>query len=728
MIPINSGLSRRQDRNYLWGRVKGLWLALLLLLFSVSALSCTHAPEEGLEQPKANPLLKPFDSPFETVPYDSIEPEHFLPAIEYTIAEGEEKIKAIVENSDQPTFKNTIETLAKADRRLKQIDRIFYSLRYTTANEKLQEISYDISSLVNDYYNDMYFNEALFDRVSAVYENMDQMDLDQEQKILLERQYDSFVSRGAEVSEQQKERLREISNELSSLRIRYEDNVLADRNKWFLQVTDEKDLDGLSAGFLDYLAEEASSRDLEGWVLTLDSTTYVAVLRNADNRQLREEIYRANSRIGNNDNEYNNSEIIEEFVNLRLERANILGYESHIEYVLSDMMVEGLPEVKAFAEELKEAIYPGAIKDVAIMSDYAAEKGLEEPFERWDIGYYSNKYRQDHLDFFADEAEKYFEVKNVKAGIFNLAEELWGISFKLNEDIPVYHPDLYVYEVYDHDGSFLGLIYMDLYVRPEKSAGAWAMSIRKQHYLDGEKTSPHVVMVCDFPAPSETEPSLLSHYNLTTFLHEFGHVMHEIFSDVTYPQLAGTGVTHDFVEFPAFLMENWDTEEEFLKTFAHHYETGEAIPGNLLDSITARDELFGAYNLMWQVKYCLLDIALHGITEPLDKPIGEYEHEALEDSRMLGIDQENLFSTSFDHFFSLSYHGRYYSYLWAEMLSANAYEVFREEGIFDRATGELLRDNILSRGGAEPPMDLFERFQDAEPVLEPMLKSRGVDY
>ncbi len=674
----------------------------------------------------SNPLLQPFDTPYETPPFHLIRHEHYLPAFSTSIEEARREIDSIAHQEAAPDFSNTIEALSYAGNRLEKISGIFYNVNHAETDETMQQIARDVSPLITDYSNDILFNETLFERVNKIYENRESLELTPEQTMLLEKTWKSFARNGANLSGEKKEKMREISRELSRLSLKFNDNLLAETNGWFLHITDEKDLSGLPESAIDAAAEAAKGKNLEGWVITLHAPSFVPFMRYASSRNLREKVYMAYTRKGYQENEYNNTTTLTRIANLRLERARLLGYSCYADFKLEETMARSARTVNDFLNQLADASLPMARKELDEVQQFAASQGFHHEIKPWDWSYYAEKLRQARYDFDEELTRPYFQLENVTAGIFELTRRLWGFTYKQNTEIPVYHKDVVVYEVYDEDGSFLSLLYMDFFPREGKSGGAWMTSFRDQYRKNGQDVRPQVSLVCNFSKPTETRPSLLTFNEFSTLLHEFGHALHGMMSKVTYSDLSGTSVYRDFVELPSQMLENWAVEKEFLDLFARHYQTAEPMPQQMVKKIIETRNFHAAYATVRQISFGLNDMAWHSITEPVATNPEEFERKAMEPVRLFGWIDGTMMSTAFSHIFGGGYAAGYYGYKWAEVLDADAYKLFKENGIFDRKTAQSFRENILAKGGSEHPMELYIRFRGSEPTVDALLERDGL--
>lgn len=673
-----------------------------------------------------NPLLKPFQTIHQTAPFGEIKNEHFLPAFKVAIEEARAEVQAIIDNPDAPTFENTIVAMSQSGDRLSTIRKIFFNLNSAETNEEIQKIAQEVAPMLSEFGNDISLNPDLFARVKAVYEQKEGLVLTPEQETLLENSYLGFVRSGANLDEEQKARYREITGELSKLSLKFSENVLAETNAFELHITDEADLAGLPGFVKEGAAHAAKSKDKEGWVFTLQYPSYVPFMKYADNRELREKMFRAFSSKGNQNNEYDNKELIKKIVALKLEKAKLLGYKSHADYVLQRRMAETPERVTEFLADLHLASRPAAEKDFAEVVEFAKSQGFNDELQRWDWGYYSEKLKNARYGFNEEEVKPYFKLENVIDGVFGLAKTLYGLELKENKDIPVYHPDVKAYEVFDADGRFVSVLYMDFFPRDGKRAGAWMTDFRGQWIEDGKDNRPHVSIVTNFTKPTDNKPSLLTFDEVTTFLHEFGHGLHGMLSKCKYESTSGTNVFWDFVELPSQMHENWAYEKEWLDRFAVHYETGEKIPSELIEKIVAAKNFQAGYLSERQLSFGMLDMAYHNITSPLKGEIVAIENKAMEPTELFPPVEGSLMSTSFSHIFAGGYSAGYYSYKWAEVLDADAFSIFKKNGIFDKATADAFRQNILEKGGSENPMDLYVRFRGQEPTVDALLERSGL--
>lgn len=673
-----------------------------------------------------NPLLAPFNTPHETPPFDRITHAHYLPAFRDAIAQGLKEADAIAYSGEAPDFQNTIEALSYSGEIVSRVSEVFYNLNSAETDARMQEIAREVAPLVSDYHNDILFHKALFGRIQAVYEQRGELNLDAEQLMLLEKTYRAFSRNGALLDEAGQARLREISRELSALSLKFQDNVLAETNAFVLHLTDEKDLAGLPETVTEAAAQLAQSRKLDGWAFSLQAPSYVPFMQYADNRDLRRQLYMAYAMRANQGNESDNKEVLRRIANLRLERARLLGYPTHADFVLEERMAENPARVDGLLNQLLKAARPTAENELDAIRQLAADLDGNTQVMPWDWAWYAEKLRKQRFDLDEEALRPYFELEAVKKGIFDLTERLWGLHYVRNEEIPVYHPDVGAYEVYDGDGGFLAVLYLDFFPREGKSPGAWMTSFRSQYKQHGRDIRPQISVVCNFSKPAGNRPSLLNFQEFTTFLHEFGHALHGMLSDVTYPDLSGTNVYRDFVELPSMIMENWALEKEFLDLFAVHYQTGERIPEEMVGKIIEARNFNAGYAILRQIGFGLNDMAWHRIEVPVESDMDHFEREAMRPAALLPQVDGVLVSPAFAHIFAGGYDAGYYSYKWSEVLDADAFRVFRENGIFDRATAGAFRKHVLSRGGSEHPMLLYKHFRGQEPTVDALLERDGL--
>ena len=670
-----------------------------------------------------NPLLSPFD----TAPFSKIKNEHFKPAFLQSIEDARAEIDSITNNTEAPTFENTIEALEFSGQQLDRISSVFFNLNSAETNEEIQKIAQEISPLLSEFGNDITLNEGLFKRVKAVYDQKDKLDLTVEQNTLLDKKYKSFSRNGANLSEDKKKRLREIDAKLAKLKLTFGENVLAETNKFQLHLTDEADLDGLPEGEKEAAAQLAISKGKEdGWMITLDYPSYIPFMKYAKNRALRKKLSLAFGSKGFHNDELDNQENVLEIAKLRFERANLLGYKTHADFVLEERMAETPEKVHSFLNELLEKAKPAAEREFKQLEDFAKKLDNIDRLEKWDSSYYSEKLKQELFNLDDEKLKPYFKLENVINGVFKVAENLFDLQFEEVHDIEKYHDEVKTYKVYDADKNFISLFYADFHPRAGKRGGAWMTSFKSQWKRNGENVRPHISNVCNFTPSTKSKPSLLTFNEVTTLFHEFGHGLHGMLANTTYPSLSGTSVFWDFVELPSQVLENWCYEKEALELFAKHYETGETIPMELVEKIKESATFQEGMQTLRQLSFGLLDMSWHGIDPTSITNVKAHEDEAFKDTSLYPETPETCMSTAFSHIFQGGYSSGYYSYKWAEVLDADAFAYFKEKGIFNKEVATKFKDNVLSQGGTENPMVLYKRFRGAEPKVEALLERAGL--
>ena len=673
-----------------------------------------------------NPFLTESSAPFGAPEFDKIRNEHYLPAFEAGIAEAKAEIDAIVANQEEPTFENTIEAMEYSGETLNRVANIFYNLMEANTNDEMQQIAEQLSPMLTEYEMYVSLNAPLFERVKAVYEKRNELGLDKDQMKLLEDNYKGFVRGGANLSDEDKELYSKWSEELSLATLQFSKNVLAATNAYTLHITDTADLAGLPEFVRTMAAETAADKGLEGWAFTLDAPSYSPFLKYSSVRDLRKQIWTAyNTRATSG--EFDNTQIVKQIVDLRIKIANILGYETYADYALEERMAKSKDTVNGFIMELLEPSMEFARKDVADVLAYAKKNGFEgSQLESWDFSYWSEKYQQAEYSLSAEELKPYFQLESCIDAVFGLATRLYGISFTELDNVPVYHEDVKVYEVKDADGSHLALFYADFFPRASKRGGAWMTEFRGQSIKDGVERRPFISTVMNFTKPTADAPALITHDELTTFLHEFGHALHGMFAQGRYGSLTGTNVSRDFVELPSQIMENWAFEPEYLNSFAKHYQTGEPIPAELIEKIVAAKNYLAGYAQVRQLHYGYLDMAWHTLTELPAEGTIEFEQKVLSKYPVLPAVEGAAFSTSFSHIFSGGYSAGYYSYKWAEVLEADAFSLFKEKGIFNTEVSGSFRENILSKGGTEEASVLYRNFRGHDPEPQALMEKLGL--
>ena len=673
-----------------------------------------------------NPLLTESSAPFGAPEFDKIENEHYLPAFEAAIAEAKSEIDAIVANQEEPTFENTIEAMEYAGQTLDKVAGIFYNLMEAHTNDTMQEIAEQVSPLLTEYSMYVSLNNDLFQRVKAVYEKKDELGLEKDQLTLLEENYKDFVRGGANLSDEDKALYSKWSEELSLATLQFSKNVLAATNAYTLHVTDSADLAGLPEYVKTMAAETAAEKGLEGWAFTLQYPSFSPFMKYSQNRELRKQIWIANNSkaIGG---EFDNTEIVKQIVDLRIKIADILGYETYADYALENRMAKTTATVNDFIKNLLEPSMKYAKTDVADVFAYAKKNGFEgERLESWDFSYWSERYQEAEYSLNAEELKPYFQLESCIDAVFGLANRLYGINFKELDNMPKYHEDVKVYEVTEADGTHLALFYADFFPRASKRGGAWMTEFRGQSIRDGVEYRPFISIVCNFTKPTADAPSLITHNEFTTFLHEFGHALHGIFAQGRYGSLTGTNVSRDFVELPSQIMENWAFEPEYLNSFAKHYQTGEPIPAELIEKVVAAKNYLAGYAQVRQLHFGYLDMAWHTLKEVPAMGTLEFEQTTLAPYAVLPAVAGTGFSTAFSHIFSGGYSAGYYSYKWAEVLEADAFSLFKEKGIFNTEVSQSFRDNILSKGSTYEASVLYRNFRGHDPQPEALMEKLGL--
>ncbi len=702
-------------------------LISLAMAMTTTLLMGQMTPQEAAKIEAENPLVKEWNTPFQTPPFNSIKTEHYKPAMLYAIEQAKQEVNAIIVNRARPDFENTIVALERAGGLLNRISGVFFNINECMTSDQLQQIYMEIIPDLTAYGNDVSMNPLLFAKVKEVYDQRDDIALTTEQRMLLEKTYKSFIRSGALLEGAAKEEYRKVSEELSMLTNQYQMNVLAEQNAFFLNITNKKDLAGLPDYVIAAAREEAKARKQKGWTFTLQYPSFSPFMQYADNRDLREKMWRASAFEANNNNDKDNKEIARKIANLRLRMAQLLGYSSYAEYALEERMAQNPQTVNKFINDLFEASMPFAEKEMKEVQDYANAHGFVGQIQRWDFSYWSEKLKNDKYAMDPSMFKPYFKLENVKKGVFDLADRLYNIEFRENKQIEKYHPDVTVYEVYDKaDGKFLAVLYMDFFPRESKRSGAWMTAFREQ-YIDenGNDVRPLIQLVCNFTKPTSKEPSLLTFDEVNTFLHEFGHCLHGIFASGTYQSISGTSVYRDFVELPSQIMENFATEKEFLDMFAVHYKTGEKIPQELIDKLIASQRYLAGYMSVRQLSFGMIDMAWHTITSPYTGDVIAMEKNAIAKTELMPVVENSVMTTSFGHIFAGGYAAGYYGYKWAEVLDADAFAAFKEKGIFNREVSTSFRKNILSQGGKKHPMELYKAFRGHEPTNEALLRRCG---
>lgn len=674
-----------------------------------------------------NPLLADFDTPFEVPPFEKIQEHHFIPALEEGMKRQKDIIRVIIENPQKPTFENTLVALDNSSILLDRTQNIFDNLLSANTNKEMQDIAKAMAPILSKHQDDIRLNYALFQRIKTVYKQKDKLNLTPEQHMLLQKTYKDFVRGGANLNSGEQEKLRKINEKLSVLTLKFGDNVLAETNDYMLIIENEKELKGLPESAIKAAAETATQKGQDGkWVFTLHKPSLIPFLQYADDRNLREKIYMAYINRGNNDDEHDNKDIINDMVHLRLERAKLLGYDTHADYVLEKNMAEIPENVYEILNNLWDAALPVAKNERKEMQKIIDRQGGNFKLASWDWWYYAEKLRKEQYDFDENSVRPYFQLQNVLNGVFDVANRLYGLQFSERSDLPKYHDDVRIFEVKQGDKEHIGILYMDFFPRESKRGGAWMSSFRKQSQRGGVFIKPVTTIVCNFSKPTDNKPALLSHDEVLTLFHEFGHALHGLLSECTYNKLSGTSVSRDFVELPSQIMENWASEPEVLKLFARHYETGETIPDELLEKLENSKHFNQGFATVEYLAASFLDMDWHTIKNADSLSINEFENNSLNKIGLIPEIISRYRSTYFQHIFSSGYSAGYYSYVWAEVLDADAFEAFRENGLFDQQTASGFREHILKNGGTEEPMTMYKKFRGKEPSIEPLLRRKGL--
>lgn len=702
---------------------------MLLIVSGLAFYSCNTEPKEEATT-SSNPLTGEFDTPFGVPPFDKIKNEHYLPAFEEAFKMHNEEIDAIVNTTEAPTFENTIEALDRAGSLLSRVSGVFYNINNAHTSDELQEIAKELSPKMSEHYDNIGLNDKLFQRVKAVWDAKAEKNYPEEQMTLLEKTYKGFVRNGANLDDSQKDKLRELNKEISALTLKFGQNALAETNAFQLFVEKEEDLSGLPEGLKAAAAEAAKDAGKEGqWLFTLHNPSVMPFLQFADNRDLRKQMFEAYANRGNNGNDNDNKEIAVKLANLRREKANLLGYPTHSHYVLEESMAKNPDNVYGLLNQVWESAQIVTRKDAEELQALIKRGGNDFKLEPWDWRYYAEKLKAEKYAFNEEEIKPYFELNNVTQGVFYTLENLFGMTFRELSDMPVYHEEVKVYEVFDAAKNHIGILYMDFHPRASKRGGAWMTNFREQSMKDGKRVAPVVSIVCNFTKPTGDEPALLTLDEVETYFHEMGHAIHSLLSDVNYISLAGTNVPRDFVELPSQVLENWATDEEVLKQYARHYKTGEPIPSELLDVMNKSANVNQGFATTEYVAASFLDLDYHTITEDISTDANTFEARSVENMNLIEQIIPRYRSTYFNHIFAGGYSSGYYSYMWAEVLDADAFQAFKETGnVFDPATAKSFNDNILSKGGTGDPAEMYRRFRGKDPSPDALLKKRGLKY
>ncbi len=701
-------------------RTKIALCALALVGVTLNMTSCMDKKNE-------NPFFSEYTTPHQTAPFDKIRIEHYEPAVLEGIKQHQAEVDAIVNNPEAPTFENTVVALEYAGDMLNRVLSVFFNLNSAETSDEMQALAQKLSPILTEHSNNVSLNEALFARIKTVYETTDKSALTTEQQRLLQSTYDGFARSGANLNDEDKAKYRELTTELSQATLAFGQNTLKATNSFALNVTDSARLKGMPESLLEAAAQTAKEKGQEGWTFTLHAPSYSPLMMYCEDRDLRRQMYMAYNTQCVQDNENNNEELVKKIVNLRLAIAQLLGYESHADYVLENRMAENADNVNQLLDQLLEAYLPAAKEDVKAVQEIAARtEGKNFELMPWDWSFYSEKLRSEKYSLNDEMVRPYFKLENVIKGVFGLATRLYGITFEENKEIPVFHPDVKAYDVLDKDGSYLAVIYTDFFPRAGKRSGAWMTSYQEQFVKDGVDNRPHVSITMNFTKPTASKPALLTQDEVETFLHEFGHALHGIFAATTYPSMGGTNVYRDFVELPSQLMENFLPKKEFLSTFAYHYETGELIPDELIERIVRAQNYNAAYACIRQLSLGILDMAWYSRTTPFEGDVLAYEQKAWESTQLLPTVEGTNMTTHFGHIMSGGYSAGYYSYKWSEMLDADAFSLFEEKGLYSEEVATSFRKNILEKGGSEHPKELYRRFRGQDATIDALMKRDGI--
>jgi len=681
----------------------------------------------GCSQNSSNPLLQEFNTPFQTPPFRKIKVKHYMPAFKEAINQHNEEIETIAENKEEPSFKNTIVALDNSGILLSKVGGIFYNLLAANTSDELQKVAEEVSPLLSKHSDDVMLNKKLFKRIKSVYEKREKLNLSTEDRTLLKKTYKNFVRGGANLNEEEKTRLREINKKLSLLSLKFGNNILKENNRFELVIDKKEDLSGLPQTVIDAAAHAAKEKGYEGkWLFTLDKPSLIPFLQYSDKRNLREKMFKGYITKGDHNDELDNKKIVKEIVDLRLERANLLGYTTHADYVLEENMAKNPANVYKLLDKIWKPALAKAKKEEIMLQKMAGKDGNHFTLQPWDWWYYAEKLKKDKYDLDESKLKPYFQLENVRKEAFKVAHNLYGISFVERNDIPVYNDDVKVFEVKDKDGSHIGILYTDYFFRKSKRGGAWMDAYRKQYRINSKNVTPVICNVCNFAKPTKDTPSLLSYEDAQTLFHEFGHALHGLLSNCTYRTLSGTSVAQDFVELPSQFMENFAREPSIMKEYAKHYKTGKVIPDKLIKKIKKTGTFNQGFATTEYLAASYLDMDWHTITKPVTIGVNEFEKASMDRIGLIPQIVVRYRSTYFSHIFSGGYSAGYYSYVWAEVLDADAFEAFKEAGLFDQKTAKKFRDNVLSRGGTEDAMVLYKRFRGAEPKIDALLERRGL--
>ena len=709
-------------------------LIMLCVLVGASIQqSCKKKENTAMTSGNDNPLIAEWNTPFEVPPFDLIENNHFKPAILEGIKDHETEIKNIISSTEKPTFENVVVAIDNAGSTLRKVTSVLYNLTSAHTNDELQKLSQEMAPTLSEHNDNIYLNDELFQKVKAVYDQHlvstpETLQLTYEQKMLLNESYKRFVRSGANLSSEDKETLKSLNSQLSVLSLQYGDNLLSETNSYELVIDNEADLAGLPKELIAAAAEEAKNKGKEGkWVFTLSNASVMPFLQYADNRELRKTIWNAYQIRGNQNNDKDNKNFALKMANLRMQKAQLLGYKNHAEYVLEESMAKTPEAVNNLLTKLWEPALKKAQEEASDIQSLMRTEGINEDVTPADWRYYAEKIRKERYDLDEQELKPYFSLENVRQGIFDVTNKLWGLTYKELNNVPKYHEDVTVWEVFDKDNSSLGLLYMDMHPRASKRGGAWMTSFRSQQMEDGKRKAPVISIVCNFTKPTANTPSLLTFDETTTFFHEFGHALHGLMSNVNYKSLAGTNVPRDFVELPSQVMENWAAEPEVLKMYAKHYKTGEVIPDALIEKMKKAGTFDQGFATTEYLAASFLDMQYHTATTEIKDDVNTFEINAMKNIGLIDAIIPRYRSTYFSHIFAGGYSSGYYSYIWSAVLDTDAFQAFKETSLFDQEKARLFRENVLEKGGTEDPAVLYRKFRGADPKIEPLLNKRGLN-
>lgn len=698
-----------------------------ILLFS-ALTSAVTVNSQDKNKTTMNPFFETYTTPYQVPPFHLIKNEHFKPAILEGIKKQEAEINAIVSNKQKPTFDNTVLAMENSGKLLSKVSTVFYNLNSANTNEEIQAIAKELAPKLSAHNDNIYLNDALFKRVKTIWDNQKNFKLNKEQAKILENLYKNFVRSGANLTEENKKRLREINSEMAVATLKYGQNILAETNSYELVISDAKDLAGLPSELIETAAADAKTKGKAGkWVFTLSNSSVMPFLQYSSNRNLRKEIWNAYQMRANNNNDKDNKALAIKIANLRAEKARLLGYDTHADYVLEKSMAKNPETATKLLMDLWTPALNMATKEAADIKEMMLKEGIKDDVQPYDWRYYAEKIRKERFDLDEQEMKPYFSLEKTREGVFTVCKNLYGLQFKELNNVPKYHEDVTVWEVKEANGNHVGILYMDFHPRASKRGGAWMTSYRTQKMENGKRIAPVVSIVCNFTKPTENAPALLTFDEVSTFFHEFGHALHGLLSNVTYESLAGTSVPRDFVELPSQIMENWAAEPEVMKMYAKHYKTGEVIPDALIEKMQKAGTFDQGFVTTEYLAASLLDMQYHTQKGNITVDAETFEKEAMNKINLPSTIIPRYRSTYFNHIFAGGYSAGYYSYIWSGVLDTDAFEVFKINGLFNQDYAKSFRKNVLEKGGTEDPMELYKSFRGAEPSTEPLLRKRGLD-